>query len=128
MVAPAALHLFRDRDPVARKWTRARYRASLVEIAKRYVECELIGQPEYRTAADRMFNLFAGLVDGAALDISPQLDEIEVFLAACFLRRYVTYCARRRQLDQMLWAAALLREIGMRQCQASGTMRNSVAT
>ena len=39
------------------------------------------------------------------------LDEIERFLALVFLRRYVTYCARRRRFAQMNWAARLFAKL-----------------
>jgi hypothetical protein len=52
-----------------------------------------------------MFSLFARLSssqsDDAELDLAPRLDEMEAFLARCFLQRYVSYCARRRQFAAM---------------------------
>jgi hypothetical protein len=41
----------------------------------------------------------------------PAIDRIECFLLAVFLRRYITYCARRRRFAQMEGAARLHREI-----------------
>ena len=46
------------------------------------------------------------------LEQPPGVDRIESFLLAVFLRRYVTYCARRRQFAQMEGAARLHRELG----------------
>ena len=39
------------------------------------------------------------------------IDPIEYFLTTLFLRRYVTYCARRQRYAQMQGAALLLREV-----------------
>jgi hypothetical protein len=39
------------------------------------------------------------------------LDELERFLVMMFLRRYVTYCVRRRRFDAALDAAALFPKI-----------------
>ena len=39
------------------------------------------------------------------------LDSLEVFLLGTFLRRYVTYCARRRHFTAMQGAVQLLAEI-----------------
>jgi len=39
------------------------------------------------------------------------MDEREAFLTTLFLRRYVTYCARRRRFSQMQGAARLLSKI-----------------
>jgi hypothetical protein len=47
------------------------------------------------------------------LDRPPEIDAAECFLTALFLRRYVTYCARRRRYAQMQGAALLYREIAM---------------
>ena len=41
----------------------------------------------------------------------PELDEFERFLVLLFLRRYVTYCARRARFAQMSGAARLHREV-----------------
>ena len=41
----------------------------------------------------------------------PAIDAVECFLTTLFLRRYVTYCARRRYYAQMQGAARLLSEI-----------------
>lgn len=49
---------FRYRDQRTGKWIQARYRAERHEIAARYVEFELIGDPEIRDVHDdaRYFN------------------------------------------------------------------------
>ena len=46
-----------------------------------------------------------------SLEQEPQLDELEQFLMLLFLRRYVTYCARRARFAQMNGAAQLHREV-----------------
>ena len=40
----------------------------------------------------------------------PAIDDFEPFLVGLFLRRYVTYCARRQRYAQMEGAARLLSE------------------
>ena len=45
------------------------------------------------------------------LERPPAIDSVECFLTTLFLRRYVTYCARRRCYAQMQGAARLLSEI-----------------
>ena len=47
----------------------------------------------------------------APLEHEPQLDEFERLLVLLFLRRYVTYCARRARFAQMNGAARLHREV-----------------
>jgi hypothetical protein len=42
------LYAFRYRDPLTKKWVRARYVAELREIAARYAEYEVLGPPEIR--------------------------------------------------------------------------------
>jgi len=41
----------------------------------------------------------------------PAIDSVEAFLAELFLRRYVTYWARRRRYAQMNGAARLLKTL-----------------
>ena len=47
----------------------------------------------------------------APVDRAPSLDACERFLALVFLRRYVTYCARRRWFAQMHGAGILARSL-----------------
>jgi len=105
------LYPFRYRDPATGKWTRARYRASLDDIAERHADWELIGEPEYRSGDGAMFSPFRRLGFEPALDVEPRLQPCEAWLVACFLRRYVTWCARTRRLGAMQGAARLLREV-----------------
>ena len=46
-----------------------------------------------------------------APDVAPAIDDRERFLATLFLRRLVTYYARRRRFAQMGGAAVLLRSL-----------------
>ncbi|HLX28945.1 MAG TPA: hypothetical protein VKV24_10730 [Casimicrobiaceae bacterium] len=50
-------------------------------------------------------------IANALIEQPPAMDAIERFLVALFLRRYVTYCARRRRFAQMQGAARLLRQV-----------------
>jgi len=45
------------------------------------------------------------------LESPPAVDTVESFLTTLFLRRYVTYCARRRRYAQMQGAARLLETV-----------------
>jgi hypothetical protein len=45
-------------------------------------------------------------------ELQPTIDAAEAFLLAVFLRRYVTYCARRGRFAAMNGAARLHAEIG----------------
>ena len=53
---PLLLYPFRFRDPVSRKWVRARYKAERMEIATRYAEWEFCGPPEIRARAGAGFS------------------------------------------------------------------------
>ena len=44
-------------------------------------------------------------------ELQPAIDAAEAFLLAIFLRRYVTYCARRRRFAAMNGAARLFAEV-----------------
>src|SRR4030095_12481857 len=50
------LYPFRFRDPVSRKWVRARYVAERHEIEARYTVWEIVGQPEYRRPVGGSFD------------------------------------------------------------------------
>lgn len=58
----AELYRFRYRDELTGKWREARYRASKEEIAARYREHELVGEPEIRPEGQSTepFNPFRG--------------------------------------------------------------------
>ena len=105
------LYAYRYRDPRSGKWKRARQRASLAEIKKWYAEWEPIIELDYRTGEASVTNPFARVGYDEPPEIVSQLDVDEKLLAAYFLRRYVTYCARRRAFDAMTNAAALLRDL-----------------
>lgn len=57
---------FRYRDPRTGKWIRARYRAERHELAARYAECEIIGDPEIQDLDPdaRYFNPYVGAPPG----------------------------------------------------------------
>jgi hypothetical protein len=121
---PLLLFPFRYRDARTGKWVRARYKAEVHVIAERFAEWEIIGPAEQREANPVGFNPYRNITHSelkrlqeAAPEINPHhakppaIDRVECFLLAVFLRRYVTYCARRRRYAQMEGAARLHREI-----------------
>lgn len=118
------LHAFRFLDPVSGRWVRARYRATRAEIAARYAVHVLEGEPERRPRDAPGFNPFARaapVARPAALgDVEPSapasLDAREAELLGYFLRRYITYCARRGRFAAMNGAVRLLRKT----CPATG--------
>ena len=117
---PHEVFPFRYRDPLTGKRIRARYMAELHVIAECYAEWELTGPAEIRTPIEGWLNPFRGptmhmahlpvnedrTVEQTSID-----DPLECFLVLLFLRRYVTYCARRRRFAQMEGAARLHAEI-----------------
>jgi hypothetical protein len=131
--APLLLYPFRYFDPVRKRWIRARYVAERHEIVERYAKWEIIGPPEIRTGDPTMFNPWAKLPLRPAVHLPPVEepppdhgptpdpppveqpppieDQLERFLVLVFLRRYVTYCARRRRFAQMEGAARLRAKI-----------------
>jgi hypothetical protein len=112
-MAPIGLYPFRFRDPRTGKWIRARYRATLAEIKARYREWEIIGPAETRGDAPvQMFQPGLPRIGDTPLELQPHLaplgmDQTERFLVRLFLRRYVTWCARRRRFAAMQGAARL---------------------
>lgn len=117
---------FRYREPFTGKWVKARYRAEPHEIAARYKEWEITGPPEIREVDPnaRYFTPWKVLphadlmrMEEPAPELQPHLarppaiDELEACLATLFLRRYVTYCARRGRYSQMQGASRLHGEI-----------------
>jgi hypothetical protein len=55
----------------------------------------------------------------ALMEKAPAIDRVECVLTALFLRRYITYCARRRRYDEMQGAARLYRGIMAVQLRSS---------
>ena len=118
---------FRCRDPPTGKWVQARYKALREEIAARHAEFEIIGPPEIREVDQRAqyFNPHYKVMAAAELTrisetppelqphlaTPPAIDAVEAFLVRLFLRRYVTYCARRRRFASMNGAARLFVEL-----------------
>jgi len=118
------LYPFKYRDPISGTWIKARYKATLEDIRARHADWMIAGEPEVRGNVPSVgFNPHARWTDGAVtvppgppVELQPQradppLDSLEVFLVATFLRRYVTYCARRHRYAAMNGAARLLSEI-----------------
>jgi hypothetical protein len=111
------LYPFRFRDPRTGKWVRARYVATLAELASRYREWEIIGPAEIRGDAPvQMFQPTPPRLADTPLELQPHLaippaiDATEHFLLRLFLRRYITWCARRGRFKQMQGAARLFAE------------------
>jgi len=107
---------FRYRDPRTGKWVRARHRAERHEIAERYGEWEIIAPAEIRDVDEdtRYFTPHRSPLDAELRryserppELRPAIDAVEAFLLAVFLRRYITYCARRRRYAAMNGAALL---------------------
>lgn len=114
------LYPFRFRDPVTGKWVRARYRATLQDIAARYATWEITGPVSRPASPSTGFDPFRTLVAHAEwarlTDPAPRFetrldDALEGMLVELFLRRYVTYCARRQRFAAMNGAASLLRSL-----------------
>ena len=121
------LFAFRFRDPVTGKWIRARYRAERHEIAQRYADYRIIGPPEIRDGdpdAPRFTPHVAESADARSLHVDmtvpefqphlakpPAIDIAEAILLQLFLRRYITYCARRRKYAAMNGALRLFTEL-----------------
>ncbi len=121
MVPRLELFPFRYRDPRSGKWIRARYVAELQEIKQRYVEWEIIGPPEIR-GVDPNTRYFAPNFNATMKaelrrfrerppELQPVVDALEAFLVQLFLRRYITYCARRHRFAAMNGAARLYRDL-----------------
>jgi hypothetical protein len=112
------LYPFRYKHPVTGKWVRARYRAALETIAARYATWELTGAPSVPARTAGGFNPYRHVtphtevarMSEPPLQMDPCVGEgLERALVCAFLRRYVTYCARRGRYAEMNGAARLLR-------------------
>ena len=113
---------FRYRDPRTGKWIRARYVAELREIKQRHDEYEIIGPPEIRDVDpdaryfapgfNAMMNAEMPRFRERPPELQPTIDALEAFLVRVFLRRYITYCARRRRFAAMNGSARLFCELG----------------
>ena len=120
MAARLELFPFSYRDPRTGKWIRARYVAELHEIRQRHAEFEIIGPPEIRDVdpdAGYFAPHFNVMMDAEMRrfrerppELQPAIDAHEAFLVRTFLRRYVTYCARRQRFAAMNGAARLYAE------------------
>ena len=130
---PLAFYPFRYRDQLTGKWVRARYKAEIDVIAERFTEWEITGPAERRVPNPTSFSPYHNTIAHAELmrldepapklnphlEQPPAIDQIECFLLTMFLRRYVTFCARRRRFAQMEGAARLHREISVIAVDAS---------
>jgi hypothetical protein len=100
---------------------RARYVATLDEIQARYEEWEITGSPEVRMPIGEDFHPFRDRTlvprPPQGIDVNAQLleptaiDTREAWFVRIFLRRYVTWCARRRRFAAMSGAARLARAL-----------------
>jgi hypothetical protein len=108
------------RDPRTGKWIRARYVARREQIAERYAGWEITGPAEIRDVDPdaRAFSPFKQTMDAELRrdserppELQPTIDAVEAFLLAVFLRRYVTYCARRGRFAAMNGAVRLFAEV-----------------
>ena len=115
-----ALFPFRYRDPLTGRWIKARYKATREEIAARHGEWEITGPAEVRMAITGAFQPYRVVPHAELkrfeerppqinphLERPPVIDATECSLVALFLRRYVTYCARRGRYAEMQGAAQL---------------------
>src|SRR6266550_2907057 len=129
--APLLLYPFRFFEPIRRRWVRARYVAERHVIESSYEKWEITGPPEIRRRGGH-YDSFNPLRKPAAhlppveepppdhgptpdpppVEQPPPLeDQLERFLVLLFLRRYITWCARRQAFAQMNGAARLHAEI-----------------
>lgn len=118
---PPILYPFRKRDPLTGKWYRARWKASLADIER---EGGIVdGEPEVRRPLGPMagFHPYRDMPPRRVEPLQmhphradpPAIDQLECFLACMFLRRYATYCVRRKRYAQAQGAASLWRELSL---------------
>ena len=115
---PTVLYPFKKRDSRTGKWHRARWKASAEEIAEHHGDWIVDGPPEIYGALGKTSDFMqkpppnpVRLLMHPQRDMPPAIDKLERFLALMFLRRHITYCARRRLFSQAQGAAKLHREI-----------------
>ena len=142
LIVPLVLYPFRYFDPLRNRWIKARYVATKEEIAARHEQCEIVGPPELRNPDAPMFNLSSSPVpanhlppdeeepppdhgptpDPPPVEQPPPIeDQLERFLVVLFLRRYVTWCARRRRFASMNGATRLYRQLSRSQATDNAT-------
>ena len=114
------LYPFRFRDPVTGRWVRARYRATPDDIARRYGDARIDGDGVAPANVSTGFDPFRAAPNRAPHAPRAEVpvvletevaDALERALVATFLRRYVTWCARRQRYAAMNGAAHLLRTL-----------------
>jgi hypothetical protein len=105
------LYPFKFRDPVTGRRTKARYKAKLADIASRYAEWMIDGEAEIRGSIPASsFNPYPRHAPLTRSDVeisAPVAGDDERLFVAYFLRRYITYCARKRRFAEMQAAATL---------------------
>ena len=112
------LYPFCKQDPLTLKWYRARWKASLEEIAANGWKVD--GPPmtigAHGDTSGFMSNVRADARPQPPMpDLAPpRAGEEERWLARLFLRRYVTWCARRGHHARALGASALWLRLGAR--------------
>jgi hypothetical protein len=92
------LYPFRFRDPVTGRWIRARYKATIGDIARAYAEWDLTGRAEVRTPIGAHFNPYNLVANagGEASSSAPAADRTRMNERHCILDRIAT----PPQLDQ----------------------------
>lgn len=112
---PLRLYPFRKQDPLTGKWYRARWKASLQEIAANgwTVDGPAVPIGSHGATSDFMHPTAQDPRPQPPLpDIEPpRPNRDERWLARLFLRRYVTYCARSGRESHAIGAATLWREL-----------------
>ena len=117
---PIVLYPFKVRDERTGKWRRTRYKASLEEIER--LGGEVCGEPviyqSLGSTSNFLRNNFAApvaVIDRLEMhphwESPPAIDPLERFMAQMFLRRYITWCVRKRRFAVAQGAAALYREL-----------------
>jgi len=109
------LYPFRKQDPLTLKWYRARWKASLEEIAAHGWKVDgppmVIGRygdtSAFMAHAKEDLRPLPPMGDLAL----PSPSDDERWLVTVFLRRYVTWCARRGHDERAMQAALLWREV-----------------
>lgn len=117
---PIVLYPFKVRDDRTGKWRRTRYNGSLEEIER--LGGEVCGEPvtyqSLGSTSNFLRNSVVSPIAGTGTvemhphwESPPAIDALERFMAQMFLRRYVTWCVRKRRFAAAQGAAALHREL-----------------
>lgn len=115
---PTVLYPFKLRHERTGRWYRARWHASLEEIER--LGGEVCGAAITCRSLGNTSNFMRGVVsppETGRLQMHPHweapaaIDEFERALVRVFLRRYVTWCVRKRGFAAAQGAAALYRDL-----------------